>query len=386
MRRFSQRVSRLGQRFAPRSPTVAAMNDSTAAALYTPRRIARSQFVDVRGLAYHVLAWGQTSAVTATRPPLVMMHGWMDVAASFQFVVDALAAQGDGAASGERYIVAADWRGFGLTETPPKGDCYWFPDYLGDLDALLDHVSPDAPVDLLGHSMGGNVAMLYAGVRPARVRRLVNLEGFGQPEAGPAQAPKRFARWLDELKAPQELRRYASLDAVAARLRKTNPLLPQERADWLAAHWSRRSDDGQWEILGDPAHKRLNPVLYRKDEVLECWRRITDALGRGRPHRHLAVVGRALYQGAVPRAARGGGECREARPRAGRPHAAPRPARGAGARAAGFPRRALNGKSSVRKFHLIEHTDCAMDIERINDIGNLLADLTARTDALRGYL
>jgi hypothetical protein len=40
----------------------------------------------------------------------------------------------------------------------------------------------------------------------------------------------------------------------------------------------------------------------------------------------------------------------------------------------------------VRKFHLIEHTDCAMDIERINDIGNLLADLTARTDALRGYL
>ena len=251
------------------------MNESSAAALYTPRRIARSQFVDVRGLAYHLLAWGQTSAVTATRPPLVMMHGWMDVAASFQFVVDALAAQGDGATSGERYVVAADWRGFGLTETPAKSDSYWFPDYLGDLDALLDHVSPDAPVDLLGHSMGGNVAMLYAGLRPARVRRLINLEGFGQPESSPAQAPKRFAQWLDELKAPQGLRRYASLDAVAARLRKTNPLLPQDRAAWLAAHWSRRSRDGQWEILGDAAHKRVNPVLYRKDEVLECWRRIT---------------------------------------------------------------------------------------------------------------
>ena len=252
------------------------MNDSSAAAAaYTPRRIARSRFVEVRGLAYHLLAWGQTSAVTATRPPLVMMHGWMDVAASFQFVVDALAAQGDGEASGERYIVAADWRGFGLSATPPASDSYWFPDYLGDLDALLDHVSPDAPVDLLGHSMGGNVAMLYAGVRPERVCRLINLEGFGQPESSPAQAPKRFAQWLDELKTPQDLRRYASLDAVAARLRKTNPLLSRERADWLAAHWSCRGDDGQWQILGDPAHKRVNPVLYRKDEVLECWRRIT---------------------------------------------------------------------------------------------------------------
>jgi pimeloyl-ACP methyl ester carboxylesterase len=244
------------------------MNDTTA---YAPRRLARSQFVEVRGLAYHLLAWGDGSAVTATRPPLVMLHGWMDVAASFQFVVDALAAQGDG----ERHIVAADWRGFGLSETPAQSDCYWFPDYLGDLDALLDRLSPDTPVDLLGHSMGGNVVMLYAGVRPGRVRRLVNLEGFGQPDAAPALAPKRFAQWLDELKTPQSLRAYASLDEVAARLRKTNPLLPPARADWLAQHWSRRRDDGQWDILGDAAHKRVNPILYRKDEVLECWRRIT---------------------------------------------------------------------------------------------------------------
>jgi hypothetical protein len=42
--------------------------------------------------------------------------------------------------------------------------------------------------------------------------------------------------------------------------------------------------------------------------------------------------------------------------------------------------------AAMRKFRLIEHTDFVMDIERINDIGNLLADLTARTDALRGYL
>ena len=235
-------------------------------AAYTPRRLARSQFVGVRGLRYHLLAWGQSSAVTATRPPLVMLHGWMDVAASFQFVVDALAEQGDGAAEGERYVVAADWRGFGQSEAPPGTDAYWFPDYLGDLDALLDQLSPDAPVDLLGHSMGANVAMIYAGVRPQRVRRLVNLEGFGMPETRPQQAPRRYAQWLDELKSPQQLRDYDSADAVAERLRKTNPLLTPPRAD------------GRWEILGDPAHKRVNPILYRKDEVLECWRRIAAPL------------------------------------------------------------------------------------------------------------
>uniref|UniRef100_UPI002362DFF1 alpha/beta fold hydrolase n=3 Tax=Pseudomonadota TaxID=1224 RepID=UPI002362DFF1 len=81
------------------------------------------------------------------RPPLVLLHGWMDVGASFQFVVDALA--------GDREVIALDWRGFGLSEASGAG-CYWFPDYLADLDALLDAVSPSAPVDLLGHSMGGN--------------------------------------------------------------------------------------------------------------------------------------------------------------------------------------------------------------------------------------
>ena len=233
---------------------------------YLARRAARSEFVSVRGLRYHVNVWGDASLVTPERPPLVMLHGWMDVGASFQFVVDALPA--------DRHVLAPDWRGFGLTDTPPC-DTYWFPDYLGDLDALLDATLPAQRIDLLGHSMGGNVAMIYAGLRPERVRRLVNLEGFGMPESRPSQAPKRYVQWLDELKTAAELRSYASVGAVAERLRKTNPLLAPERAAWLAPHWSRRRDDGQWDILGDPAHKRANPVLYRKDEVLECWKLVT---------------------------------------------------------------------------------------------------------------
>lgn len=236
---------------------------------YAPLRPARDLFVPVRGLSYHLLLWGDPGCVAADRPPLVMAHGWMDVAASFQFVVDAL--------TEPRFVIALDWRGFGLTEAP-HADGYWFPDYLGDLDALLDApalgLPAGMPVDLLGHSMGGNVAMLYAGVRPQRVRRLINLEGFGMPATTSDAAPKRYAQWLDELKQPARLKPYASLAEVAQRLVANNPRLPADRAAWLAQHWSRRGDDGQWALLADPAHKHVNPVLSRVDETLACWRRI----------------------------------------------------------------------------------------------------------------
>ncbi len=246
----------------------------TGFAPYLPRRDARSEHITLRGLRTHLNVWGDESLVTPGRPAVVMLHGWMDVGASFQFVVDAMRP--------DRYVIAPDWRGFGASEAP-AGDCYWFPDYLGDLDALLDALLPRQPIDLVGHSMGGNVAMLYAGVRPQRVRRLVNLEGFGLPDAPPQLAPKRYLQWLDESKAPRRLQSYPSLEAVAARLRRTNPLLRPERAAWLAPRWSRREVDVatgevRWVLRADPAHKLTNPVLYRKDEAMACWQLISAPL------------------------------------------------------------------------------------------------------------
>ncbi len=243
---------------------------------YAVQRPARSSFVPLRHLRYHVHTWGDTTLATAERPPLVLLHGWMDVGASFQFLVDALAE----AEGFPRHVIAPDWRGFGLTEAP-GADTYWFPDYLGDLDALLDALLPAdrfPVIDLLGHSMGGNVVMSYAGLRPQRIRRLVNLEGFGLPATKPHHAPKRLVQWLDDLKTPQALRDYASLDEVAQRLLKNNPLLTPDKAAWLAPHWARQAANGRWQILGDPAHKRVNPVLYRVDEVLETWKLITAPL------------------------------------------------------------------------------------------------------------
>lgn len=244
------------------------MNGSSA---YSPVRESRSVHLSIRGVTYHVRLWGDPATCRADRPPLVMVHGWMDVAASWQFLVDAL--------SQDRFVVAPDWRGFGHSRVQPGTDCYWFPDYLADLEALL--AAPALPwpkvehIDLLGHSMGGNVVMMYAGVRPARIRRLINLEGFGLPERPPEHAPAQYAKWLDELAQPQSLRDYASVDEVAQRLMKNNPRLSADKATWLAPHWSQQAPDGRWHILGDPAHKRPNPVMYRLAEVLATWKRIT---------------------------------------------------------------------------------------------------------------
>jgi pimeloyl-ACP methyl ester carboxylesterase len=233
---------------------------------YRPRIAPESRFVQARGLRHHLQIWGQDAGLASGKPPLVMLHGWMDIAASFQFVVDAFAQS--------RHVIAPDLRGFGLTQRP-DADCYWFPDYLADVDALLDQLAPDGPIDLLGHSMGGNVAMLYAGVRPARVRKLISLESFGLPPTEPSEAPVRLRSWLDELKAGARMRDYDSVEAVAARLMQTNPRLAPDRAAWLAQYWSGRTPQGRFEILGDPAHRHTNPYLYRTDETVATWSGIT---------------------------------------------------------------------------------------------------------------
>ncbi|WP_089417349.1 alpha/beta fold hydrolase [Vitreoscilla filiformis] len=250
------------------------MIDSSSPDSRPGQRPGRSVHLPVRGWHYHLTVWGEVSLITPERPALVLCHGWMDVGTSFQFLVDALAAlEGP-----TRCIIAPDWRGYGRTQGPAC-DNYWFPDYLGDLEALLHHpelgLPANLPIDLLGHSMGGNVAMMYAGIRPQRIRRLINLEGFGMPASRPEQAPARLAQWLDALATPQYLKSYASLADVAERLCHNNPRLSRARAEWLAPHWATQREDGRWHLLSDPAHKRIGAQLYRVEEVLACWRHIT---------------------------------------------------------------------------------------------------------------
>ncbi len=212
----------------------------------------------------HVWHWSGNGSRPDARP-LIALHGWMDLGASFQFLVDEL--------PDHVTVYAPDWRGFGRSANSGV-DSYWFYDYLGDLDRLLAELLQDRPIDLLGHSMGGNVAMIYAGVRPSRVVNLVNLEGAGLPPSNPARAPVRLGEWLDELAKPRRMSRYPSFEAVATRLMKGNPRLREDRAQWLARQCAARTGEGDYAWRADPQHKQINPYLYRAEEVDACWQAI----------------------------------------------------------------------------------------------------------------
>jgi pimeloyl-ACP methyl ester carboxylesterase len=226
--------------------------------IYEPRRAPRHEILRLRGLDHHLTRWGPPDAA-----PYVFLHGWADTSDTFQFVVDAFAH--------EHAIAAPDWRGFGRSQWQHAS--YWFPDYFADLDALLDVVSPHAPATLVGHSMGGNIAALYAGIRPERVARLVNLEGFGLPRRPPEDAPAQYRKWLEQLQAPPAWGRFDSVESFARVLLKKNPRLTPARAAFVARSWSIELPDGGCSVNADPWHKVANPVLYRRDEAEACWRR-----------------------------------------------------------------------------------------------------------------
>jgi pimeloyl-ACP methyl ester carboxylesterase len=223
-------------------------------------RPSRSLFIPVRGIDYHVRTWGD-----AASPRLFLLHGWMDVGASFQFLVDSLQRDWN--------VIAPDWRGYGQSGWCADG--YWYADYVADLEGLVDHFSPDEPARLVGHSLGGNVVGVYAGVRPQRVLRAVSLEGFGIPAEAPELAPEKMRSWLDALRDPPQFASYANFAAVADRLQKNNPRLSRDKAEFLAAHWAEAMPDGSARLRSDPRHKLPFPTVYRIEESLAIWRRAT---------------------------------------------------------------------------------------------------------------
>lgn len=229
---------------------------------YAPFRAPRLEDLTVRGLRHRVTWWGDRS-----RSPIVLLHGFQDCGATWQFLVDCLPPQWS--------LAAPDWRGFGHSDWAPGG--YWFADYFADLEALLDVLAPDAPARIIGHSMGANIAQIYVGVRPQRAAWLVNVEGFGLPRTEPQDAPARYARWLDELRQPPRAGRYGSAAQLAGLLRSKNPRLPPERAELVASAWTRpapsTSDPAGVELLFDPRHRLVNPILYRREEAEACWAR-----------------------------------------------------------------------------------------------------------------
>lgn len=228
-------------------------------------RASRSEFLDHQDVRLHIRRWGRSDA-----PTLFLLHGWMDVSASWQFVVDELAREWN--------IVAPDWRGFGQSQWLHRP--YFFAEHMGDLAAIIDRYAPDEAVRIAGHSMGGILGTLYAGIRPERVQRLVSLEGIGIAPTTADMAPARYRQWLEQLATPPRMHVYPDRQAFARRLQKSDPYLTAERAEFLSRHLARIGDgttrhgEARHGIIwnGDPWHKATSPYLFRLEESMAIWR------------------------------------------------------------------------------------------------------------------
>jgi pimeloyl-ACP methyl ester carboxylesterase len=226
---------------------------------YRPRIPRRSARHPVRGVDYQVSEWGDKGL-----PLLVLLHGFNDTGSSFQFFVDAL--------EQDWFVIAPDWRGFG--ESRCRAQSYWFPDYIADLDVLLDLYSPQDPVRLVGHSMGANIGGLYAGVMPERVAAFINVEGFGLPESNPGNAPAHYRRWIEKSRDLQGYSTYQDFVQLAERIRKRNPRMDAGKALFVASLWAAEDDDGTVALRTDPGHRLPNAVQYRRAEARACWEKI----------------------------------------------------------------------------------------------------------------
>jgi pimeloyl-ACP methyl ester carboxylesterase len=213
------------------------------------------------GLTYHLLEWGDPAA-----PPIVLVHGFLDLAWGWDPLARRLA--------GRLRVLAPDLRGHGDSDWVGAGGYYHFLDYAADLDELLARLP--GPVTLVGHSMGGSVAAYYAGARPERVRRLALLEGLGPPDQTD-DLPARTARWFDAWRQARARRPrpLASLAEAAARLRRRDPLLGEDLALELAGRGTRPVAGGVvWKH--DPLHLTMGPYPFRVEVAAAYWRRIAS--------------------------------------------------------------------------------------------------------------
>lgn len=212
------------------------------------------------GLRHHVLHWSEGPV------DVLLCHGFLDLAWSFDALARHLTAAG--------YVVASfDWRGHGESDWIGPGGYYHFPDYTLDLDELVPQLGA-GPIHLVGHSMGGTAAAMYAAARPGRLRTLTLVEGIGPPEMGPRNAAKRLAGWLDGVRRVRARRRRPMADAREAlrRMRLQNPKLTDDLGLFLVGKSTRPVDGGiQWTF--DPLHKTGSPRPFRADafgELLEA--------------------------------------------------------------------------------------------------------------------
>ncbi len=203
-------------------------------------------------------------------PALLFIHGWLDHARGF----DPLIAQ----LPSSFRTIALDLRGHGRSGHAPGG-LYHVTDYLADVDFTLEALGVER-VHLVGHSLGGTVALLYAAARPERVASLTSIESLGPSGGEPDAAVDRLRRFLRDLHKPSLKRVYAGVDEAAARLRANNSGLGEEAARLFAIHGTEAvPSDGATpagvRFTFDPAHRRAFGMAFDEAQTLALFRAVT---------------------------------------------------------------------------------------------------------------
>jgi len=226
----------------------------------------RDHTVDVQGLSIHYLEWGDSNG-----EPLVLVHGFLDLAYSWQPFVDELLAK----TKSPLRIIAPDCRGHGDSGWIGAGGYYHFPDYILDLDCVL-RAAAIGQFKLIGHSMGGTISFQYAGTFPDRVKKLVLIEGVGPVGMNFSEAPPRMKTWIDEVheRGRRHFREYSSVEAGASQLRQSNPRLNPPFAMALARAGMKQNERGKWLWKFDPLHRTAAPQPFYTAQAREFFQRI----------------------------------------------------------------------------------------------------------------
>ncbi|PYF01927.1 pimeloyl-ACP methyl ester carboxylesterase [Rhodopseudomonas faecalis] len=225
--------------------------------------VPESRFYQSHGLNLHYADWGNDGA-----PPLLLAHGGRDHGRSWDRIATAL--------QPHYHVLAPDLRGHGDSDWT-RGGSYSLPEYVYDLRRLAQQLG-DAPLTLIGHSMGGMVASVYAGAFPAGVAKLVIIDGITVlPSTARTPAPERLGKWVSDLERLEQRtpRRFATLADAAAQLRLRNPRLAPELADHLAKHGTRLHDDGRYGWKFDPCQRVMAPHRLWPQDYIEFWTKIS---------------------------------------------------------------------------------------------------------------